>query len=153
MLQQVKNRHRGRKDHDIHKVQLQLITSCGMNIQPKNILTRDKNSDTLVFLCDGISTEAQREQTKEVLITRSQAIIWNDSKMSEFDSSEKIKSKRSQINLEEKSQIEVDTIKDWKSKDVTKGGNGVFYPAGAKDDASWDPFIRIYKPVKIPLLA
>ena len=124
-----------------------------MNIQPQNILTRDKNSDTLVFLCDGISTEAQLEQTKQVTITRSQAIIWNDSKMSEYDSSEKIKSKRPQINLDEKSQIEVYTIKDWTSKDVTKRGNGVFYPAGAKDDASWAPFIRIYKPVKIPLLA
>ena len=55
-------------------------------------------------------------------------------------------------NLEEKLQIEVDLFEDCRSKDVTKGGNGVFYPAGENKVSDWHPFIRIDKPVEMPLL-
>ena len=155
MLQQVKNRYRVRKDHDIHKVQLQLITSCGMSIKPGSLLTRDEKSDTLVFLCDGISKELEQEESKVPLIhvTRSQAIVWHESLRKNYRTSDDIKNNRSLINLNENTnlRIVVDTYEDWKSKKT--GGNGVFYPAGNADDSYWFPFVRVYDPVKIPLLA
>ena len=153
MLQKVKNRHRGQKDHDIHKVQLQLITSCGMSINPSSILTRDKtdpNPDTLVFLCDGMGTHKEDKESNEpnnvVRITRSQAIIWNEDKKGAYGSRNAIKENRSQINLQEKSQIEVDTFEKWRNIDAAEGGHGVFF------NSYWHPFIRTYEPVTIPSL-
>ena len=155
MLQQVKNRYRVRKDHDIHKVQLQLITSCGMSINPVSLLTRDDGNNTLVFLCDGLSKQLEETESKEPLVhvTRSQAIVWHESLTKNYRSSDDIKNNRSLINLNENTnlRIVVDKFKDWKSKET--GGNGVFYPAGNSSNSSWFPFVRVYDPVKIPLLA
>jgi hypothetical protein len=137
-------------------VQIHIVTSCGMDLIPKNILIRD-GLDTLAFSCDGLNNKVDEPLTEEGVIpedngkrispgANSRASVWNQKTLQKF--SNYTNSPPSSIPTVYKREAFADCDDEWKKLfNPCEYINNRVTPA---ETIKVLPTIRIFEPADIP---